>query len=214
MTTGTHQIALLLAFAVGLAACGSQSPSGPTALPRAAATAPGVTSISPSTGSTSRPTRITITGAGFLAGARVMVDVTAVSITVVSSTTITATVPPHASGPADILVINPDGLVGTLPAAFTYLPEEPFTVTPSADAVDAGGRMTVSWTAPSARAGDWLALFKVGASYDDDWWGDTNGAVSGTLTVVAPTRPGQYEFRYLSEGSLLDVARSSQVTVR
>ena len=74
--------------------------------------------------------------------------------------------------------------------------------------------MSVSWTAPGARAGDWLALVRVGGSYDDDWWGDTGGATFGSLTVTAPTRRGQYEFRYLVEGSFVDVARSSPVTVR
>jgi hypothetical protein len=42
---------------------------------------------------------------------------------------------------------TPGGSGGTLTAAFTYSFEEPFTVTPSTDAVDAGGRMSVSWTA-------------------------------------------------------------------
>jgi hypothetical protein len=74
--------------------------------------------------------------------------------------------------------------------------------------------MSVSWTAPGARPNDWLALFKVGGSYDDDWSGNTNGATSGTLTLTAPTRPGQYEFRYLLAGGFLESARSSPVTVR
>ena len=59
--------------------------------------------------------------------------------------------------------------------------------------------MSVSWTAPTAQPSDWLALFRVGRGYDDDWWESTNGATSGTLTLTAPTRPGQYQFRYLSD---------------
>ena len=211
MTRSTHRRVLLLAFAIGFAACDGRSPSGPTPPPPAA---PSVTAISPSTGSTARPTPVIISGTGFLAGARVTVDVMALSVIVVNSTTITAIAPAHAAGPADVVVTNPGGSGGTLPAAFTYSFEEPFMVTPSTDAVDAGGRMSVSWTAPGARAGDWLAVFKVGGSYDDDWWGYTNGATSGTLTLTAPTRPGQYEFRYLQEGAFLDLARSSPVTVR
>jgi hypothetical protein len=155
-----------------------------------------------------------ISGTGFLAGATVTVDAMAVSVTVVNSTMITAIALAHAAGPADVVVTNPGGSSATLTAAFTYAFEEPFTVTPSADVVDAGGRMSVSWTAPGARAGDWLALFRVGDSYDDDWWDYTNGATAGTLTVTAPMRPGQYEFRYLSGGSSVDVARSSPVNVR
>jgi hypothetical protein len=111
-------------------------------------------------------------------------------------------------------VTNPDGSGGTLTAAFSYSFDEPFTLTPSADAVDAGGQMSVSWTAPAARAGDWIAVFRLGGSYDDDWYVLTNGAMSGTHTLTAPTRPGQYEFRYLLDGGFLVGARSSPVTVR
>jgi hypothetical protein len=75
--------------------------------------------------------------------------------------------------------------------------------------------MSVSWTAPAGRVGDWIAVFRVGGSYDDDWWNDTNGASSGTHTLTAPTQPGQYEFRYLVDPrGFVDVARSSPVTVR
>jgi uncharacterized protein (TIGR03437 family) len=155
-----------------------------------------------------------ISGTGFLAGATVRVDVMAVSVTVVNSTMITAVVPAHTAAHADVVVTNPSGSGGTLTAAFTYSFEEPFTLTPSANAVDAGGQMSVSWNARGARAGDWIAVFRVGESYDDDWWGHTNGATSGTHTLTAPTRPGQYEFRYLVADGFFEVARSAPVTVR
>jgi hypothetical protein len=143
-----------------------------------------------------------------------MVDVRAVSVSVVNSATITAIIPAHTAGSADVVVTNPGGSRGMLTAAFTFFSEEPFTVMASTDAVDAGGQMSVSWTAPSARPGDWIALFRTGGAYEDDWWGSTNGETSGTRTVTAPTRPGQYEFRYLVDDSFHDVARSGPVTVR
>jgi hypothetical protein len=217
VTKSTHRRVLLLAFAVGFTACDGRSASGPTPLPPGAPSVPSVpsvTAIAPSTGSTARPTPVMISGTGFLAGATVMVDAMALSVTVVNSTTITAIAPARAAGPADVVVTNPSGSSGTLTAAFTYSFEEPFTVTPSTDAVDAGGQMSVSWTAPRGQPRDWLAVFRVGGSYDDDWWGDTNGATSGTLTLTAPTRPGLYEFRYLFDGGFLALARSSPVTVR
>jgi hypothetical protein len=204
MAKSAHRRVLLLAFAIGFTACDGRSPSGPTPLPPAA---PSVTAISPSTGSTARPTPVTISGTGFLAGATVTVDAIALSVTALNSTT-------HAAGPVDVVVTNPGGSGGTLRTAFTYNLEGPFTLTSSADAVDAGGEMRVSWTAPGARAGDWLAVFRVGGSYDDDWWGGTGGATSGSHTLKAPTRPGLYEFRYLVDDSFVDVARSSPVTVR
>ena len=217
MTASTLRGVLLLAFAIGFAACDGRSPSGPTSLPPVAPNAPGapgVTAISPSTGSTARPTPVTITGTGFLAGATVTVDAAAMNVTVVNSTMITAMVPAHAAGLADVVVTNPGGPGGTLPAAFTYSLDGPFTLTPSTDVIDAGGQMSVSWTAPGGRAGDWIAVFRVGASYEDEWYGLTNGATSGTHTLTAPTRPGQYEFRYLVDDGFVEVVRSSPVTVR
>jgi len=220
MTKATHRRVLLLAFAIGCSACDARSPSEPTPPPPPGAPSPPmVTAISPSTGSTARPTRVMILGTGFLAGATVTIDATALMVTVVNSATITAIAPAHAAGPADVVVTNPGGLGGTLTAAFTYSVEGPFTVTPSTDVVDAGGGMSVSWTAPTARSGDWIALFKVGQRYDDDWYDLTKGATSGTLTVTAPTRPGQYEFRYLTDDGFsadhsLALAHSSPITVR
>ena len=204
----------MVVLAIGLAACHGRSPSGPTPLPPAAPSALGVTAISPSTGSTVRTTQVTISGTGFLAGATVIVDVRAVSVIVVNSSTITANIPARTAGPADVVVTNPDGSRGMLTAAFTFSSEEPYTVTASTDAVDAGGQMSVTWRAPSARPGDWIAICPVGGRYDDDWWGSTHGETSGTKTLTAPTRPGQYEFRYLADDGFLDLARSSPVTVR
>ena len=142
------------------------------------------------------------------------VDVVATSVAVVNSTMITAIVPAHAAGHADVVVTNPGGRGGTLTGAFTYAFDELFTLTPSTNVIDAGGQMSVSWTAPAARAADWIAVFRVAGGYEDDWWGSTNGATSGTQTLTAPTRPGQYEFRYLLDGGFVEVARSSPVTVR
>ena len=47
----------------------------------------------------------------------------------------------------------------------------------------------------------------------DYWWEYTDGATSGTLTLSAPTAPGQYEFRYLLDDGFVDTVRSSPVTV-
>jgi len=222
MTKSTHRSVLLLAFAIASSACDGRSPSEPTLVPPTAPSvtpissdAPSVTAISPSVGSTARPTPVMISGTGFIGRTTVTVNAMALNVTVVNSTTINAIVPAaHAAGPADVVVTNPNGLSGTLTAAFTYSFDEPYTVTPGTDAVDAGGQMSVSWTAPVPQPGDWLALFRVGASYEDDWYGLINGETSGMRTLTAPTRPGQYEFRYLIDLNYRDIARSSPVTVR
>jgi hypothetical protein len=54
----------------------------------------------------------------------------------------------------------------------------------------------------------------VGRGFEDDWYGLTNGATTGTRTVTAPTQPGLYEFRYVVDDGVFEVARSSPVTVR
>jgi IPT/TIG domain len=221
MTKSTHRRVWLLAFAIASGACDERSPSEPTPLlPTAPSVtpisldAPSVTAISPSTGSTARPTPVMIRGTGFIGRTTVTVNAVALNVIVVNSTTITAIVPAHAAGPADVVVTNPSGLSGTLTGAFTYSFEQPYTVTASTDVVDAGGRMSVSWTATVPQPGDWLAVFRVGRSYEDEWYGLINGETSGTLTLTAPTQPGQYEFRYLVDLDYRDIARSSPVTVR
>ena len=215
MTMRAHRGVLLLAFAIGSAACdGLPSPQGPTPLPPGASRVLIVTAISPSTGSTARATPVTISGTGFLSGARVTVDVIAANVSVVNDTTITAIIPARAAGPADVVVTNQNGSGATLAAAFTYSSHEPFTLTASTDLVDAGGQISVHWTAPGGRASDWIAVCPVGGNYNDDWYVLTNGATSGTQTVLAPTRPGQFEFRYLLDDGFLVAARSSPFTVQ
>ncbi len=83
--------------------------------------APTVTGISPNSGSTSGGTSVTITGTGFLTGATVTLGGTpATSVTVVSSTSITATTPAHTAGTVDVVVTNTDSQNGTLTNGFTY----------------------------------------------------------------------------------------------
>jgi hypothetical protein len=89
------------------------------------APAPTVTAISPTSGTTSGGTSVTITGTGFSAGATVSLGGTsATSVMVVSATSITATTPAHAAGAVNVVVTNTDTQSGTLSNGFTYsLPE-------------------------------------------------------------------------------------------
>ena len=83
--------------------------------------APTVTSISPTSGSTAGGTAVSITGTGFLAGATVKLGGTAATgVTVVNSTTITATSPAHAAGAVNVVVTNTDAQSGTLTNGYTY----------------------------------------------------------------------------------------------
>jgi hypothetical protein len=80
-----------------------------------------VSGISPTSGTTAGGTPVTITGTGFLAGATVSLGGTAATgVTVVSSTSITATAPAHAAGAVNVVVTNTGSQSGTLPSGYTY----------------------------------------------------------------------------------------------
>ncbi len=117
-------------------------PSGP--LP-----APTISSVAPATGPTSGGTLLTISGANFTAGATVTVAGTAASgVTVVNSTTITATTPAHAAGAATVVVTNPDAQSGNLPNAFTYVAPAPTvtSVAPASGPIAGGTAITITGT--------------------------------------------------------------------
>ena len=82
---------------------------------------PTLSSVSPSSGTTSGGTSVTITGSNFASGATVRFDATAATnVNVVSSTTITAVAPAHAAGAVNVTITNPSGLSGTLSGGYTY----------------------------------------------------------------------------------------------
>lgn len=67
-------------------------------------------SLQPTSGSSFGGTSVTITGTGFVSGAKVFFDnLLASNVVVTGSTTITATTPAHTPGQAKVYVVNPDG---------------------------------------------------------------------------------------------------------
>src|SRR5437899_443964 len=85
--------------------------------------APTVSAISPSSGTSSGGTAVTVTGTGFAAGATVSLGGTAATnVTVVSSTSLTASTAAHAAGVVNVVVTNSDGQSGTLTGGYTYTP--------------------------------------------------------------------------------------------
>src|SRR5215207_3461886 len=77
--------------------------------------APRITSITPVRGVTTGDTPVTITGAEFYSGAKVILGgVPATNVNVVSSTLITATTTTHGAGQVDIEVTNPDAQSGVM----------------------------------------------------------------------------------------------------
>ena len=83
--------------------------------------APTVSAISPTLGTTAGGTPVTITGTGFRAGATASLGGTAATgVTVVNSTSITATTAAHAAGTVNVVVTNTDAQSGSLANGYTY----------------------------------------------------------------------------------------------
>jgi hypothetical protein len=113
--------------------------------------APTVTAISPASGTTAGGTAVTISGTGFLTGASASFGGTAaIGVTVVNSTSITATTPAHAAGAVDILVTNTDTQNGTKTSGYIYSPPKPAptvsTIAPTSGATAGGTPVTITGT--------------------------------------------------------------------
>ena len=90
-----------------------------------------VTGINPNNGPPSGGTPVTITGTNFQSGATVTIGgVPATGVVFGSATSLTAVTGAHASGPADVTVVNPDTSTGTLTNGYTYNGNSFFTVPP------------------------------------------------------------------------------------
>ena len=80
-----------------------------------------LTSVSPTWGPTGGGTETTLFGSGFLPGATVSFGGTSSpSVSFVSSNTVTATTPPNAAGPVNVVLTNPGGAFVPLTNGFTY----------------------------------------------------------------------------------------------
>ena len=82
---------------------------------------PAPTAISPTSGTTSGGTPVTISGTNFASGATVTFGGTAATnVVVVSSTSITAKTPARTAGVVNVVVTNSNGQSGTLTNGYTY----------------------------------------------------------------------------------------------
>jgi IPT/TIG domain len=126
-------------------------------------TAPSITSVSPATGSSLGGTTVTVTGAGFLAGAKVAFAATSgeqvpppagTSVAVsADGTQISAKTPAHAAGIVDVVVTNRGGGKATKTDAFTFsaAPAPTITALTVATGPSLGGTLlTISGTNFSA----------------------------------------------------------------
>ena len=81
-----------------------------------------VTNVNPSTGDTSGMTSVTVTGTGFVTGAKVFfATAVATDIVFLSSTKLTCLTPAGNAGSVDVTVRNPSNLEGLLQNGFTFV---------------------------------------------------------------------------------------------
>ena len=120
----------------------------------AQAPAPTVSTITPNSGSTAGGTAVTINGSNFTSGATVSIGSTAATnVTVVNSTTITATTPAHAAGTVNVVVTNADAQSGTLVNGFTFTSPPGGETVLLADDFNNASLDTTKWTANNLWSG-------------------------------------------------------------
>ena len=84
---------------------------------------PQITDVSPNHGPAAGGTKITVRGAGFLPGAKVIIGKRAATTEVLDDSTIEAVTPQNPQGTVDVSVINPDTQVAVKPRAFISVGE-------------------------------------------------------------------------------------------
>src|SRR3989449_8101734 len=132
-----------------------------------------VSALSPSSGTSSGGTAVTLTGTGFAAGATVSLGGTAATnVTVVSSTSLTATTAAHAAGAVNVVVTNSDGQSGTLTGGYTYTNPAPTVSAISPSSGTSSGGTAVTLTGNGIAAGTTVSL---------------GGTAATNVTVVSST---------------------------
>ncbi len=139
---------------------------------------PGISGVSPSSGSTLGGTSVTISGSNFVSGATVTLGGTAATNVVVSSAaTITASTPAHAAGAVSVVVRNPDGQSATLTNGFTYIaPPTISGVSPTSGPEGGGTAVTITGSG-----------FSAGATVTFGGTAGTNVVVSSATTITVST---------------------------
>lgn len=162
---------------------------------------PVVTAVSPNRGPASGGTVVTIAGSNFKAGASVTFGgAVAEDVTVLSSSQITCTTPPHFPESVDVTVTNPDGQSGTLLRGFTYESEVAYISLPDTG----GGQHDVVQVPINLANVSGLAAASLTVNFDPTVL-TGRGASTGSLTpgwsLAANTdTPGQVRLSMASPG--------------
>ena len=140
---------------------------------------PGVASVTPGNGPVNAGTNITITGAGFVSGAAVLINnVSAANVVWTSASQLTATTPANtvSGGAKDVKVTNPDSDYGVLTGGYRYDPAVT-GVNPAAAATR--GNYTITLTGVGFIATPSVTIGGIAAT-------GVNLAGEGTLTATVP----------------------------
>jgi hypothetical protein len=152
-----------------------------------------VTGISPTSGTTTGGTSVTITGSGFDSGASVTFGgVAATSVTFVSASELQAVTPTSTAGTVDVTVTNPDSQSATLANAYTYADALAITaVSPAEGPVTGGTIVTITGTSFRSSASvsfDGVAAAAVTFVSSTELQATTPAHVAGPVDIVVTQR--------------------------
>ena len=153
-------------------------------------TAPTVTSINPTSGTTAGGTSVSISGTNFVSGATVAIGGTAATnVVFVDSGHLTATTAAHAAGTVDVVVTNPDTQTGTLSSGYTYVSPSPTVTSINPTSGTTAGGTSVSISGTNFVSGATVAIGGTAATnvvfVDSGHLTATTGAhAAGTVNVV------------------------------
>jgi Domain of unknown function (DUF4082)/IPT/TIG domain len=152
----------------------------------ASATAPTLSSISPTLGPVSGGTMVTLTGSNFADGATVSFgSAGASSVTFISATELEAVSPPGSAGNASVVVTNPGGQSASLANAFIYS-SGPTVTSVSPNSGSASGGTTVTITGSGFESGAMVAFGVTAAT-------SVTVLSSTEIQAVTPTEPAGSE---------------------
>ena len=136
--------------------------------------------VSPTSGSQTGGTGVSISGQNFQAGAQVYFGgLAASSVSVLSATSITAISPANVSGPVNVVVVNSDGTWGVQASGFTYVAQAPAITSVSPLSGTSGTPVTIQGNQFSAHIPNLSVQFN-GTS------ATITGATATSINVVVP----------------------------
>lgn len=158
--------------------------------------APTVSGVSPTSGSASGGTAVTITGTNFVSGATVSFGGTAATgVSVTSSTSIAATTPAHTAGAVSVTVMNSDDQSASLPSGYTYTgPPTVGSISPNSGSTSGGAAVTITGTNFAAGATvsfGGTAATGVTVSSGTSITATTPAHAAGAVTVMVTNSNGQ-----------------------